>query len=440
MFIFSLFASIKKKIPVSTKDAVKRFIPNLKNYITNSPPYFRFVQWRYARIIKKLKKKEKIRVAFFATYSEIWKYDKLYNLMLNHSRFEPIIFVCPVVNYGKENMLAQMEKSYTMFRALNYNVVNTYNQSNDSYVDVKVEYTPDIIFYTNPYQSLVMEKYFITNFLDTLSCYVPYSFMVLRHKWAYDGLFYSLAWRLFYPNELYNQFAKRHSANNSKNVCITGYPMADIFSEEVRKHDPWKIKEKNVKRIIWAPHHTIDPGGDFRFSGFMKSYMIMYNIAEKFRGQIQIAFKPHPLLKLKLYEHKDWGKDKTDVYYKKWAELSNGQLAEGDYVDLFLTSDAMIHDCASFSVEYHYTTKPVMFIAGDGHMEQLSDFGLLAYNMHYKGAGKNDFEKFIEDVVIKGNDFMFEDRQKFFNEHLLPPNGKCVSQNIIDEILKNIGD
>ncbi|MBK7764430.1 MAG: hypothetical protein IPI46_13985 [Bacteroidetes bacterium] len=168
----------------------------------------------------------------------------------------------------------------------------------------------------------------------------------------------------------------------------------------------------------------------------MSNYNLLLQIAEKYEGLIQIAFKPLPLLKSKLYEHNEWGREITDKYYKSWAELLNGQFAEGDYVDLFLTSDAMIHDCASFSVEYHYTKKPVMFMAGEDVTKQLSDFGILAYNMHYKGTQKIDFEQFIEDVVLNGNDVMFAARQTFFSEHLLPPNAKSASQNMIDEIVK----
>lgn len=77
---------------------------------------------------------------------------------------------------------------------------------------------------------------------------------------------------------------------------------------------------------------------------------------------VQMAFKPHPLLKSQLYNYSSWGKEKTDEYYAAWEFLPNAQLETNEYVDLFMTSDAMIHDCGSFTIEYHHTLKPVMYL------------------------------------------------------------------------------
>ena len=66
-------------------------------------------------------------------------------------------------------------------------------------------------------------------------------------------------------------------------------------------------------------------------------YDLMIEIALLYKDKVQIAFKPHPLLKEKLI--KLWGAQATDDYYRKWDNLPNGQLETGDYVDLFKTSD-----------------------------------------------------------------------------------------------------
>lgn len=68
-------------------------------------------------------------------------------------------------------------------------------------------------------------------------------------------------------------------------------------------------------------------------------------------------------------------KRKTDRYYSEWESLSNAQLETGKYVDLFMTSDAMIHDCGSFTIEYHYTLKPVMYLVkGEEHTKMMNAF------------------------------------------------------------------
>src|SRR5690606_23808246 len=121
----------------------------------------------------------------------------------------------------------------------------------------------------------------------------------------------------------------------------------------------WKNKSTKLKRIIWAPHHRIDEkGSKYSFSNFLKFHQSFLELAQENSDKIQIAFKPHPLLKQKLYVHKDWGVEKTRQYYNSWAQLPNGQLALDDYIDLFLTSDAMILDSISFIAEYAFTRKP----------------------------------------------------------------------------------
>jgi CDP-glycerol glycerophosphotransferase (TagB/SpsB family) len=90
---------------------------------------------------------------------------------------------------------------------------------------------------------------------------------------------------------------------------------------------------------------------------------LMLELAQAYKDRIQIAFKPHPSLITQLYQHPDWGKERADDYYARWQQMENTQLETGGYVDLFMTSDAMIHDSGSFVVEYLYANRPVMFVS-----------------------------------------------------------------------------
>jgi CDP-glycerol glycerophosphotransferase (TagB/SpsB family) len=164
----------------------------------------------------------------------------------------------------------------------------------------------------------------------------------------------------------------------------------------------------------------------------------MFNIANEYEGKIQIAFKPHPMLKNKLYDQTCWGKEKTDQYYDSWENLPNGQLVLGDYMDLFLNSDAMIHDSGSFLIEYIYTGKPVLHTNRDEHItDRMNDFGILAFNLHYHAKKEEDIRAFIEDV-LKGKDEKRQEREAFLASALSPPNHKSASENIYDEIVKQL--
>lgn len=94
------------------KSLLLKMLPNSIKKEILRPIYRKYKYYKYLRIYKlnqklskKLKNKEKIRVAFLAIHASVWKYDTLYRLMEKHPRFEPIIIVCPAVNFGYENMI-----------------------------------------------------------------------------------------------------------------------------------------------------------------------------------------------------------------------------------------------------------------------------------------------------------------------------------------------
>ena len=162
----------------------------------------------------------------------------------------------------------------------------------------------------------------------------------------------------------------------------------------------------------------------------------MLKLAEKYKDKVQFAFKPHPVLKVKLINI--WGKEKTEAYYKKWSELENTQIEEGYYMDLFKTSDALIHDCASFTAEYLYTQKPTLFMVRDENVQShWNPFGKKCFDQHYHAENLEQIEHFIQDVVINGNDPMKSQREQFFKDLLKNPdrikklgaNAKEISKN-----------
>lgn len=164
----------------------------------------------------------------------------------------------------------------------------------------------------------------------------------------------------------------------------------------------------------------------------------MLELAARYADSIQFVFKPHQLLKFKLQQL--WGEKKAADYYNRWASMENTQLEEASYVDLFLTSDAMIHDCGSFTSEYLCTGKPVMYLLQREQVrEAFTPFGELGFDAHYHGRNRDDIEHFLSDVVLAGNDPMQTQREDFFRQYLQPADGKMPSEHIIEEIEKMIG-
>lgn len=400
--------------------------------------YYQFIQYRYKRIARKLRKKEKIRVAFFLIHDSVWKYDGIYKLMEQDSRFEPIVVVCPYTMYGEENMLKEMEKAFKTFSEKGYKVVKTYNEVTKEWMEVRKEINPDIVFFTNPH-NLTGSKYYITSYLDKLTCYVPYAFMAAdRYREQVDQLFHNILWKAFYETTIHKKIAEQYATIKGTNVIVSGYPSSDIFfNKEYDPVDVWKIKDRKIKRIIWAPHHLMKELS--QPSTFLKYYGLMLEIAKQYEDKIQIALKPHPVVKYKLYTYPEWGKERTDRYFEQWKQLNNGQLVEGFYDDLFLTSDALIHDCGSFITEYIYTKKPSLFMISNNEvMKGWNEYGEKALKVLYHGYSENDIYNFIDNIVIKNDDLMKDRRLNFLAEVLTPPNGETASKNIYDYLVRTL--
>ena len=167
----------------------------------------------------------------------------------------------------------------------------------------------------------------------------------------------------------------------------------------------------------------------------------MLDLAQRYQEFIQVAFKPHPRLLTELYAHPEWGKQRTDDYYRLWSTMPNTQLELGQYVDLFMTSDAMIHDCASFVIEYLYTHKPVMFVSRN--IDQLlvgqTDLSREAFGQLYIGCDEREIIDFVDNVVLGEEDTMAPLREGFVQRRLLPRDGQTVAHSTIADLVNSLG-
>lgn len=374
---------------------------------------------------KSIQKKRIIDVTFVLSDLGKWKTESLFQVMMNHDRFDPIIVIAPYDHYNNSDI--KTLEDYIRFKGYKYYLLN----ENQAISEVKKS---DIIFYQEPYKGVIdSNKEFKYNF-RSLFCYVAYGFHWNNINWILNQPLLNFCWQIYYENNIAMRGVSAQMTNSGKNCIVTGLPITDIFIRpKASFHNPWKPQTKRKIRIIWAPHYTISDGSAFRYSTFLEYCDYMLIISEKYQDYIQIAFKPHPILLTKLYEI--WGEKKTDNYYSKWENGANTQLELGEYAGLFMHSDAMIHDCGTFTVEYHYTHNPVLYLLnGTNHEKDMNEFGRMAFDLHYKGRSEEDIESFINDV-IDGRDEMKEVREKFYNDYLLPPNGLSASDNIIKAIL-----
>ena len=378
--------------------------------------------------IKRIRSKKVIKVLFVITEVGPWKTKELYKAMVKHKRFSPFIGIsesCEVPDEKKE-LIHFLKNSGIPFVDLDKDTKNVFHAI-----------SPDIIFYQKPYDWVYKQNIQYWNHLKSSFCYVCYAFHSSDVSWSVNLPLFDYSWQQYFENKLVASPYRLSLMNDKgKQAVVTGLPIQDqLMIPKEKFTDPWKKQDHPKKRIIYAPHHTISTEhlSGLALSSFLENGELILELMHKYEDKVQWAFKPHPLLYAKLI--KIWGKEKTDRYYDEWRISENSQYENGEYDALFKYSDAMIHDCCSFTIEYHYTKNPAMFLLRQHGMEvTYNEFGQKAFDLHYKGYTKEDIEQFIQNV-INGIDPMKEERETFYNEHLLPPHGKTACENIINAIL-----
>ena len=368
----------------------------------------------------------------------MWRSRRVYEILADDPRFEVCVALFPFSSFGHDQGREAVKAIRDFCTVSSVPYVDLSNFSSPGR-ELKKVFNPDVIFYPQPYNNLYYNDLDSTCFQERLLCYVPYSIHTFREPWVFKNYLYNTAWRVFLMLEDHKKEAKEILYNSASHVRIVGDPIADYFQDSVVS-DPWKPQETPKKRIIWAPHFSILADGWLHMDSFTRLSIFMLELAERYREQIQIAFKPHPRLLSALQDSPDWGPDKADSYFKKWESGPNTQLELGSYIDLFKCSDAMIHDCGSFSVEYHFTGKPVLFFTQDIEkvLSNLNSLGKEAISAHYKASSEAEVLTFVNDTVLGGKDPMKPVRESFREKYLTPRGEGSVSKNIYNELVNSL--
>ena len=287
-------------------------------------------------LVKRVRSKDKIRVLFILSQLPKWKTEALYQAMLDHPRFEPVLGVAlgivdyPTMEAAKLDVLL----NYIQKKGYNYTELRLT-------ADIQERIKPDIIFYQEASGGINSSITF-SSLHNILFCYSCYGILTLTEKSLYNSPYHNICWKWFVDSPLIIDYAKTVMSNKAKNLCYTGTAIVDeLLTDRNSYKDPWKLQHNSKKRIIWAPHHTIGIGKEeISYGCFLEVAEGMKALAEKYSDEVQWAFKPHPSLKQKLYYL--WGEERTNAYWAFWSDSENCQLEEGKYISLFKYSDAFM--------------------------------------------------------------------------------------------------
>ena len=377
---------------------------------------------------------------FLISNTASWKVGPVFSEMLSDSEFDPVAVVCPVVS-GTLSHDAQKAADLA---------VQLLNDNGFPFIDMTTmereaarrrisQFDPHVVFFTNPHG--LAPRHLHNELLSTrLTCYVPYNHEVMTYggnQQQYNSVTHNSFWRIFVPHKESKDYYKTARIRSDAGVLTTGFPTCEpLLTQDCHSgQSPWKKQEKPKKRIIYAPHWlwndnikmaTIDTFGES-----------MMRLAEKYRDDIQWAFRPHPMLWPKLMKDDSWGPERTKAFFSFWRDSDFCQIHDEDYVQLFRTSDAIIHDSGSFLAEYLYLKKPAMYLMTEQTGEKyFNPFGRRAVAACTVGRSADDIERFLVDV-LKGTE-TDDTVETFFGQDIEPLFRRPPSVQICEEIKKSL--
>lgn len=389
---------------------------------------------------KNVAKTRTLNVSIFVYHRAHWAMDSVYHELIK-AGFNVQIILFPPYELSEDQTKKEHEINFKFFKDSGYNVIKGYDYKNKKFYDIEKN-MPDIIFYQTQWMVFFPEQFQAENLYNKALCigvpYGPYVAKIQQHQ--FNEKFHNLVWFICSENIVARQMAEKYADNNGCNTVLTGYPKMDqLYSPKVIQNH-WKTQDK--KRIIWAPHYSINTYCDIDFANFHIYYQRFLDFVKQ-KQDIEMIFKPHPLLKNRCIETEIMTEIEYDKYVKTWNNLPNGSaVMNGNYIDLFKTSDAMILDSLGFISEYLYTKKPICFINKFLNKQELlthfNEFGQMAIQQCYIAQSWKGTEEFINEVVIGGNDYMKPQREEFYDKYLKLNEG-CAGKAIVDYIKTQLG-
>ena len=382
--------------------------------------------------IKKETTHRKINVIFLINF-QIASLDSIIHLLNEDQLFNVKVLVIPYDPHGlnifekglNEAQLKDYNDNYHYFEEKGFYVIKGYDEKSKDLIDLE-SLKPDLLFYSTPWENQLPEQLRIKNLpQNILFCYVPYGIYAAQMQDdQFNREIHNKAWKIFSETKIHKKLAAKYSKTGSSNVVVAGYPKMDPLIDGEHSKNPykWKNLSKGVKRIIWAPHHSIG-WSSTGFSTFDKNYEFFYEYA-KTHSDIEWVFKPHPALRhASIFfppgKAGNFSEKNLDKYYDSWNDLPNASVYEGgDYFNLFATSNAMITDSVSFLSEYLYTGKPGLFLTRPE--QKFNEFGEIVKEAWYQVDGKdfNKIESFIDKIIIRGEDPLKGVRENIYNKYL----------------------
>lgn len=364
-----------------------------------------------------------IRVCFLLPEISLWDvYRPIYDAMAKSEHFEPFVIAflrTDVVSANTPDEISALLR--TMGVKFDFAVPK------DGFYPQLAAFEPDIVFYTlgTVAYPAAYRIEFVSNFC--LTCYLSYGFLMVNElDYQFGQSFHHAAWRIFASTAREQAEYAARSKRLTNNIVTTGYTKFDCYPAYIPAPPP-------RPRIIWAPHWTIGvvyPA--LNLGCFAEICMPMLDFMRQ-RSDIDFVFRPHPNLRYACEKTTFMDEAAYNGYLDMLRSLPNVEVVfDGNNIERFLASSAMITDSVSFLAEYIPSGRPLLFLERPDRA-QFSDAGERIIAAHYRGHGMGPIAAFIDNVAAR-HDPMAEGRSRMASVELnigKVPATQTLIQNIL---------
>lgn len=370
--------------------SIKQIAKSMQIYLKAKKRFY-----HYKCVIKKKKVNSTgvIRFGAYVVFDSTYGMDMVFKYMMNSKRWVPFVIIIPDLSRGDKHMKETYlsTKDFFLKKYGDSFVKDGYDFERDVPIDRTDEL--DIIYYANPYDSMVAKVHSIvySTKKQVLPVYASYGYDVgaktTLSRLRSEELNY--VWKYFADNIYLLEACREQQIVKGENVVVTGYSKMDsLVIKEV---------EKERKKILICSHHTIS-SPDLPLSTFLDYSSLFLELPDLY-PDIDFIFRPHPLLFTMLIKNKIWDEKKVEEYIFSLKDKGFEYSIGGDYFNLFQDCDAMINDCGSFTIEWLFTEKPGCFLKNselqEAHCTKLMNEAISLYNI---ANSKEDILEFIDSV------------------------------------------
>ena len=384
-----------------------------------------FIKKNQKKVKQKLKNKKHLNVAFYVYDSAKWKCQSVYELLERNENFTPYIFVTKC-NAPKSNFNYQtaddVKNNYNYFNSKGMRVKCAFDFEKNKFIPFeKINPKPDIIIYQHPWYVETSQGPVVCSKF-ALTYYIPYYISDIDNSIEYDLRFHRYIYRYFVPDETIRKNYAPNMYDKGEKLVVAGHPQLDFYLK--------KNNDNEKKYVIYAPHWTVC-GDNLRYSTFDWNGYEILKFAQN-HPEIDWIFKPHPCLFNFLYMSGYMSKKSAQEYYKSWEKISKA-CYDGDYMELFQKSYALITDSGSFLIEYLFTKQPCIHLVSEHFKpnESVKNICRTYYNAH----NIEEMTNLFEEVLINKNDYKKQERLNLLKELNYPNCAEIIVNNLSENFM-----